>query len=146
VRSDRMVRAGVVLHVAAAVAMTIGLARWSTLQWHLAEQWGGASEVQRASLAATFAALNRILGNAVGEFAGELALFGSMLAFAPALWRRGGAPSRVVAVLAGVTGVAGWIGMLRNITPVVQPATNLTNTLLPVFLIAFGVVLWHDRD
>jgi hypothetical protein len=145
-RSDRVIRAAVALQSAAAIAMTIGLARWSTLQWHLAEQWNNAGETQRHALADTFDTLNRILGNTVGEFVGELALFGSLLAFAPALWRRGDVTSRVVAVLAGITGAAGWMGMFRNVAPAVQPATDLTNLLLPLFLIAFGVVLWRDRD
>jgi len=137
------------LHLTAALSMTLGLARWPTLQWALAEAWaagdpGGlpdASLPHRATLAAVFAAANAYLGQAIGEFVGELALNGGFLALAVALRARG-AP-RVLTVLVTATGLAGWVGMLRNVTHVVQPVADVDNVLLPVCLLALAV--WFLR-
>jgi hypothetical protein len=90
-----------------------------------------------------FDALNAYLGNAIGEFVGELALYASFAAFAVALWRIGG---RKMAVLGAVTAVFGLTGMFRNITPAVQLAADVTNLLLPFFLIAFGVAVMRRRE
>lgn len=60
---------GVLLQVVAALAMTLGLARWSTAQWVLAEAWPLADVAQQQTLAAVFDVLNSYLGNAIGEFA-----------------------------------------------------------------------------
>ena len=59
--------------VLAGLAMTLGLARWSTLQWWLAERWAE-SGADHAALAARFDSLNLVLGNAIGEALGEIAL------------------------------------------------------------------------
>lgn len=134
----RGARLGMTLQVVAALTMMLGLARWSTANWALAEAWVTADASQRVVLAAVFDAFNAYLGNAIGEFVGELALYGSFLAFAGALWARG---ARRMAIFGAVTGVAGLIGMFRNLTDVVQPAADVTNLLLPLFLIAFGVLL-----
>ncbi len=142
-RNASALKLGVLLQVVAALAMTLGLARWSTAQWALAEAWPLADGAQRQLLATVFDALNSYLGNAIGEFVGELALYGSFAAFALALWRVGG---RKMAVLGGVTAVLGLLGMFRNITPVVQPAADVTNVLLPGFLIAFGVAVMRRGE
>ena len=131
-----------ILQAVAALCMTLGLARWSTAQWALAKSWQSADESQRLGLAATFDALNSMLGNGIGEFVGELTLYGSFLAFAIALYRNG---SRKVALLGAVTAIAGWIGMFRNITSSVQLAADLTNVLLPLFLIVFGITLLRGK-
>lgn len=135
---DCAIHLGVILQVIAALAMTSGLARWSTAQWALAESWVNADGGQRAVLAAVFDALNSYLGNAIGEFVGELALYGSFVAFAVALH---GAGWRRMAAAGVVTALAGWVGMFRNMTPAVQPAADIANALLPLFLIAFGAML-----
>lgn len=83
-------------------------------------------------------ALNSYLGNAIGEFVGELALYGSFAAFAVALL---GAGWRRMAFMAVVTAVAGWISMFRNVTSVVQLVADVTNVLLPLFLVALGVTV-----
>jgi hypothetical protein len=125
----------VMLQVVAALAMTLGLARWSTAQWTIAQAWPVAGAVQRESLTVLFDALNSYLGNAIGEFVGELALYGSFAAFAVVLMQ---AKRRALGVFAWVTAVLGLVGMFRNVTYVVQPAADVTNVLLPVFLIVFG--------
>lgn len=142
-RNATALRLGVVLQVVAALAMTLGLARWSTAQWVLAEAWPTADAAQQQSLTVVFDALNSYLGNAIGEFVGELALYASFAAFAVALWRIGG---RKMAVLGAVTAAFGLIGMFRNITTAVQPVADVTNLLLPVFLIAFGTAVMRRRE
>lgn len=134
--SNGAIQLGVLLQVVSALAMTLGLGRWSTAQWVLAEAWPLADASQQATMTVLFDALNSYLGNGIGEFVGELALYGSFAAFALALWDRG---SRWMAAFATVTAVAGWLGMFRNMTTLVQPAADVTNVLLPLFLIAFGV-------
>lgn len=136
--SDAAIRLGVLLQVVAALAMTLGLARWSTAQWVLAEAWPQADPAQRQSMVVVFDALNAYLGNGIGEFMGELALYGSFAAFAFALWQ---AASRKIAIFGAVTAFAGWVGMFRNITAAVQWASDVTNFLLPLFLIAFGITV-----
>jgi hypothetical protein len=141
-RNEAAVRLGVLLQSLAALCMTLGLARWSTAQWTLAEAWPAASTAERASITLTFDVLNVWLGNGIGEFVGELALYGSFAAFAVALHRLG---VRRLAAFAAVTALAGWIGMFRNITTAVQLAADVTNVLLPLFLIAFGAALIRGR-
>ena len=141
-RHDVAVRLGVMLQVVAALCMTLGLARWSTAQWVLAEAWHVADDAQRVGLSTMFDAFNSLLGNGIGEFVGELALYGSFAAFALALRGNG---VRWLAGLGALTAISGWIGMFRNVTSVVQPAADITNFLLPLFLIAFGVALVRGR-
>ncbi|QJR35559.1 hypothetical protein [Gemmatimonas groenlandica] len=129
------------LQAVAAVCMMLGLARWSTAQWALATAWADADATTRIGLAATFDALNTMFGNGIGEFVGELTLYGSFLAFAVALVARG---QRPIAMLAALTALCGWIGMFRNITASTQWAADIGNVLLPLFLITFGIVLLRD--
>lgn len=136
--AEGAIQLAVLLQVVSAVAMTLGLGRWSTAQWVLAEAWPLADASQQASMTVLFDALNSYLGNGIGEFVGELALYGSFAAFAYALWER---RARRMAAFAMVTAVAGWIGMFRNMTTLVQPAAEVTNVLLPLFLIVFGVAV-----
>jgi drug/metabolite transporter (DMT)-like permease len=44
-----------------------------------------------------------------------------------------------------LTGILGWIGMFRNLTPVVAPVAALNNYLLPLWMIVFGIVLLRHR-
>jgi hypothetical protein len=137
-RASRALELAVLLQVISSIAMTLGLARWSTAQWVLAESWQHADVSQRVVLSAVFDALNAYLGNAIGEFVGELALYGSIASFALALRSVG---AKRMAIFALLTGIIGWLSMLRNITTIVQPAADAANVLLPMFLIGFGVWL-----
>lgn len=130
------------LQVVSSLAMTIGLARWSTLQWVLAERRPTLSADGQATLDALSDALNRYLGNALGEFVGELALYGVFAALSLALWRRG---VRWLALFGAATTLAGWIGMFRNITPAVDDIAAISNGLLPAFLIVLGLRLMWRR-
>jgi len=53
--------------------------------------------------------------------------------------------SRPVALLGLATGVLGWVGMFRNLTSAVAPVAAINNYLLPIWMIAFGVLLIRER-
>ncbi|HEY7612228.1 MAG TPA: DUF4386 family protein [Gemmatimonadales bacterium] len=127
--------------VVAALSMMLGLMRWPTIHWRLAELYGGADPSQRAVLDATFDGLNTYLGNYIGEFLGELAFNGFFLLTAWALLR-----THRVAVLGLAAGLAGLVGMFRNVTAAVAPVAAVNNYLLPAWMIVLGLVLARWRD
>ena len=146
----RRMRAATALQLVAAVAMTTGLARWPSLNWGLARDWRSATAEQQQALAATFDVGNRYLGNVVGEFVGEVALYAAIALMGSVLlsaWRTrsASAGARWVGWLAVVTGVVGEVAAWRNVTSAVEPAAQLANNLLPASLIALGVVLMRWR-
>ena len=71
----------------ASIAMMLGLMRWPSIHWHLAQTYvqGGPSE--QAVIAATFDGLNTYLGNFIGEFLGEMA-FSLFLLLTSLCWLR----------------------------------------------------------
>ena len=127
--------------VVAALAMMLGLMRWPTIHWRLAELYAGADPSQRAVLDAQFDGFNTYLGNYLGEFLGELAFNAFFLLTSWALLR-----TRRVAILGVVAGLAGLVGMFRNVTAAVAPVAAVNNYLLPVWMIVFGVVLVRWRE
>lgn len=126
-RADRLVAA---LGVMAGLSMMIGLSRWPTLQWSLASAWASGDH---AAITAQFDALNLILGNGIGEFLGEVTLGGWFLGVGHALRSRW--VGRATLLLSALL----FIGSFRNMTDLVQPATDLTNNLLPAVMIWLGV-------
>ena len=127
------------LAVVAALAMMLGLMRWPTIHWRLAELYGLADPSQRAVLEALYDGLNTYLGNYIGEFLGELAFSLYFVVVSSAFLRTPGVP-RVIAVAGLVTGAAGLVGIFRNVTGVVAPIAALNNYLLPIWMIVLGVV------
>jgi hypothetical protein len=134
------------LHCAAssALSMMLGLLRWPSFHWRLAENWAGATVSERGVLSAVFDGLNLYLGNYLGEFLGEASFSAFFVLTAWALLRsRQAAPW--LACIGLTTGVLGWIGMLRNLTSFVAPVAALNNYLLPLWMIALGVILLRTR-
>jgi Domain of unknown function (DUF4386) len=128
-----------------AFAMCLGLIRWPTIHWTLAEAYATATPDTRASLGAVFAGLNLYLGNYIGEFLGEacLGIFflltGLSMLVEPKFRRWLGVAGAVFAVLF-------LLGALRNVAPIVQPLADLNNTLLPIWMATLGVSLvWSHR-
>ena len=123
-----------------AIAMTLGLARWPSIHWRLAERYGTASNEQRAVIAGVFDGLNAYLGNFIGEFLGELAL---TVFFAVCAYGLLKSPrvSRWIAWAAVVATATGAIALFRNVTGVVAPIAGVNNIVLPVWLIVLGVTL-----
>jgi hypothetical protein len=128
-----------------AFGMCLGLIRWPTIHWALAEAYASAAPDTRASLDAVFAGLNLYLGNYIGEFLGEACL-GTFFLLT-------GLSMRVETRFRAWLGVSGTvfavlflIGALRNVVPVVQPLADLNNALLPAWMITLGAsFVWSHR-
>lgn len=126
----------------AACCMTVGLVRWPTLHWALAAAWPTADVATQHALAAMFDGANLMLGRAIGEFAGEMALnLGFVLA--GVLEHRRQPWLGRVAIAAGLLGM---VGAWRVLTSVVQPVADLENAVLPLWLVLYGVVLLRRTD
>lgn len=126
--------------VLAAVSMMLGLMRWPSLHWHLAQLQGTATPEQQQVITTLFDGLNTYLGNYIGEFLGELSFSVFFLLSSWTLLRSRSAP-RWVGTMGLVVGVAGLTGMFRNVTAAVAPVAAVNNYLLPLWMVIFGVVL-----
>jgi hypothetical protein len=128
-----------------ALAMCLGLMRWPSIHWALAEAYDQGGLETRASVAAVFDGLNVYLGNYIGEFLGEFCLnvFFLLTGLAMRAERR-------------FPGWLGWggmafglsfaIGALRNICAAVQPVAEVNNFLLPLWMIVLGAsMIWYCR-
>jgi hypothetical protein len=122
----------------AAVAMMVGLLRWPSIQWALAQNWSTATIEQRAVYATIFDGANAYLGNVFGEYIGEMMLAGWFITI-------GIAARRLERAWVGVGSIAmGLIVMAsaqRQLTGLVDPVSDLNNLLLPLWLIVVGVTL-----
>ena len=136
---------GLLFSVVAALSMMLGLMRWPSIHWRLAQAYAVADASQRPVLDAVFDGLNSYLGNYIGEFLGELSFSAFFLLSAWAMLRARITP-RWVASLGLFTGVAGLIGMFRNMTAAVDVIASVNNYLLPLWMIVFGVVLLRHRQ
>lgn len=132
-----------VMSVVAAVAMVLGLARWSTVHWVLAERFATMLPESRESIGALFTGLNTFLGQFIGEFLGELALNAF---FALAGLGLMGAGRRRLGQLALAAAALGTASALRNVTALVSPLADLNNVVLPVWLIVLGWAMLRSRD
>jgi hypothetical protein len=131
--------------VMAAISMMLGLMRWPSIHWRLAEAYGPADPGQRVVIAAVFDGLNSYLGNYLGEFLGELSFSAFFLLSAWAMLRSRAVP-RWAALIGLITGAAGLVGMFRNMTPAVDAVAAINNYLLPLWMIGFGVLLLRHRE
>jgi hypothetical protein len=138
-RSRTLARFGGAFAAIAAVAMMIGLLRWSSIQWALAERWGDATVDQRAVYAAIFDGANTYLGNIFGEYIGETMLAGWFVTMGIALRGRLGASSIAMGIVVVVSAQ-------RQLTSFVDPIADVNNALLPAWLIVLGIVMWRSRS
>jgi hypothetical protein len=140
-RAPARMQVAVMLAVVSAVAMMLGLLRWPTIHWVLAQAFTSTTgEGDRAVIATLFQAFNLYLGNYLGEFVGELALNGFFLMSALAM--RGDARfprwAGNIGVLAALLGL---VAMWRNVTSVVALVAEIENYVLPLWMIGQGVLL-----
>jgi hypothetical protein len=138
-RAAATMRIGALFATLAAISMVLGLMRWPSIHWELANAWGAAGAGERLLIAALFDGLNSYLGNYIGEFLGELCFNVFFVLSGVALLRHERAP-RWLGWWGVATGVLGLIGMWRNVTPAVDPVAGVNNYLLPAWMIGFG--LW----
>lgn len=131
--------------VLSAISMMLGLLRWPTLHWRLAELYASADPSQHGVIEATFDGLNSYLGNYLGEFLGELSVSAFFVLSGWALYRSRTVP-RWVAGAGILTGILGWVGMFRNLTTAVAPVAAANNYLLPLWMIVLGVILLRQGN
>lgn len=144
-RSEGAMRMGVSFAVVSALAMMLGLMRWPSFHWELAQAWV-AEPGARVGIEVMFNAANRYLGNYIGEFLGELSINLFFLLSAAAMLKQGSGFARPVGWLGVIASLAGLIGMFRNTAAVVAPVAAVDNYLLPLWMIVFGVsLLWYGR-
>jgi Domain of unknown function (DUF4386) len=129
-----------------AMAMCLGLVRWPSIHWALAEADNQSGQEVRSSLAAVFTGLNLYLGNYIGEFLGELCLAAFFLLSSSSLLSEG----RFARWL-GWCGIAFaflfLVGAFRNFFPLVQPVADVNNVLLPLWMVMLGVsLIWSSRN
>lgn len=123
-----------------AMAMFLGLIRWPSIHWALAEAYSQAGLEVRVSLAATFDGLNLYLGNYIGEFLGELCLAIFFLLSSLSLMTE----ERLAHWLGwcGITfSFLFLVGACRNFIPLVQPVADVNNALLPLWMVVLGISL-----
>ena len=137
---EGLARLGRFAAITAAVAMTVGLARWPTLNYVLGRRFLAAGPVEQEHIASIFDAGNLYLGNVIGEFIGEVGLSSWFLTLSLAIVRGVGL-WRWTGYLGLFTAVSMTVGAFRNLTSLVAPIAALNNNLLPIFLIALGTAL-----
>lgn len=145
-RHEGAMRLAMLMAVVASLSMMLGLLRWPSIHWNLAQAYVVAGEAERSTIAAVFSSLNTFLGNYIGEFLGELSF--SVFFFLSALAMFDPTPGfpRWMAYLGVVTSIAGLVGMFRNVATAVAPIAAVNNYLLPLWMIVFGVgLLRHAR-
>ena len=141
--SEGRMRAAMLFAVVSSLSMTLGLMRWPSFHWALAQVWT-TDPATRPALEAVFNAANLYLGNYIGEFLGELTMSLFFLLAATAMLKQGTGFSRWIGWLGAITASAGLVGMFRNVTSVVAPVAEVNNYLLPLWMIVFGVSLFRS--
>lgn len=141
----RMTLALVVASIGA-MAMCLGLMRWPSIHWALAEAYSQSGQEVRSSFAAMFNGLNLYLGNFIGEFLGEVCLATFFLLSSSSLLSE----ERFARWL-GWCGIAFaflfLVGAFRNVFPLVQPVADVNNALLPLWMVVLGVsLIWSPRN
>ena len=134
-------RMALLFAVVAAISMMLGLLRWPSVHWALAQAYVAGGAPERAVIAALFTGLNSYLGNYVGEFLGELSVSIFFLLSALAMLAPAAGFPRWMGYLGVVTALAGLVGMFRNVTDLVDPVAAVNNYLLPLWMVVFGVGL-----
>ena len=128
-----------------ALAMCLGLMRWPSIHWALADAFADAGPDDKASLSAVFLGLNLYLGNYIGEFLGEACLAVFFLFSGMSLIEEARIPKWL-----------GWggvffailflVGAFRNALPAMQGIADANNLLLPLWMIVLGgTLIWHSR-
>lgn len=128
------------------LAMCLGLMRWPSVHWALAEAYAQAGPDAKTSLDAVFRGLNLYLGNYIGEFLGETMLAGFFLLSGLSLLKEPRFPKWLG--WAGIVfSILFLIGAFRNVTSAVQSIADIDNLLLPLWMIVLGVALIrYSRD
>lgn len=141
-QSEGRMQLAMILASIASFSMVLGLMRWPSLQWTLAEKWM-VDPSARPALTALFDAANAYLGNYIGEFLGELAVNCFFILAASAMLERGSGFPVWIGWIGVASGAIGLVAMFRNVTTAVDAIAAFNNYLLPVWMILFGISLWR---
>lgn len=120
-----------------ALALMLGLIRWPSLHWLLAEQLAQ-SDTSAPEIALLFDAANVYLGTFIGELLGEILLYGWIGLAAVLAYKR---LPRWLSVALLLTAVSGEVGAWRPFSEVAQVVADVNNLLLPLALLGLGVGL-----
>lgn len=128
-----------------ALAMCLGLMRWPSLHWTLAEAYSQAGSETKGSLEAVFNGMNLYIGNYIGEFLGETTLAAFFLLSGSSILAEARFPKWL-----GWSGVVFsflfLVGAFRNVTTAVQVVADVNNGLLPLWMIVMGTgLIWFSR-
>jgi hypothetical protein len=140
-----LMQTAVVLASLASFCMFLGLVRWPTIHWSLAQSAASDPGQMRAIASVLFPAVNLYLGTVIGEFAGELGMGGFFLAISLCIAASPGRASRWLGRVGVAFSLAMLVGAFRNAFPAVQPVTDMTNYLLPLFMIALGIAIMRTH-
>jgi hypothetical protein len=110
-----------------ALSMMLGLMRWPSIHWELAQAYIAGTPDTRNTLAAIFDGLNAFLGNYIGEFLGELSVNLFFLLAALAMLQPEAGLPRWMGFLGVAAALIGLVGMFRNVTPRVDPVAEVNN-------------------
>ena len=136
---------GTVFATVGSLAMCLGLMRWPSVHWALAEAYESGGSEARHSIAAVFSGLNLYLGNYVGEFLGEVCLGVFFLVSGLALRAEPQFPAWL-GIVGAAFAVLFLIGALRNAAPQVQLLADINNYLLPLWLLVLGgAIIWFPK-
>jgi hypothetical protein len=124
----------------AAFAMCLGLMRWPTIHWALADAYRLAGDETRLGLDAIFDGLNLYLGNYIGEFFGESALALFFLLTGLSMLEETRFPRWLGQCGIGFS-VMFFAGAFRNVASEVQIIADVNNGLLPLWMIVLGSAL-----
>lgn len=128
-----------------ALAMCLGLMRWPSIHWVLADAYAQSSPDAKSALAAVFLGLNLYLGNYIGEFLGEVCLASFFLLNSLSLLKETRFPSWL-GWCGAAFAVLFVVGAFRNAIPAVQPIADVNNLLLPLWMIILGgSLMWFSR-
>ena len=129
-----------------ALAMCLGLMRWPSIHWALADAYAQSGPDAKSSLAAVFLGLNLYLGNYIGEFLGEVCLGIFFLLAGLSLLDEERFPKWLG--WCGVVFSSSFvIGAFRNVMPSVQSIADANNALLPLWMVLLGVsLMWYSRQ
>lgn len=135
----------VVVASMSALAMCLGLMRWPSIHWALAEAYSQAGVETKSSLDAVFRGMNLYVGNYIGEFLGETTLAAFFLLSGLSMLEEARFPKWL-----GWSGVGFsflfLVGAFRNVTNAVQVIADINNGLLPLWMIVLGAALiWYSR-
>ena len=134
-----------VLSSLGALGMCLGLTRWPSINWALADAYVKAGNEAQASLGAVFTGLNLYLGNYIGEFLGETCLASFFLLAGFSTLNEARFPKWLG--WGGVAfGLLFLVGAFRNAVSAVQVVADVNNVLLPLWMLVLGAsLIWFTR-